>query len=122
MSLPRPTDPVLLIVAVFSRHLDALRWAQERLVPYFGPIARASEPFDFVQTRYYESSMGTGLKKQFLIFNDFVQPEQLPEIKLRTNDLEAELVRSGQYPEPRPLNLDPGILSLGKFMLATTKD
>jgi hypothetical protein len=24
--------------------------------------------------------------------------------------------------EPRPLNVDPGLLSLGKFQLATTKD
>src|SRR5581483_1463708 len=28
----------------------------------------------------------------------------------------------GRYPEARPLNLDPGLLSLGKFLLATTKD
>ena len=30
--------------------------------------------------------------------------------------------RAGPYPEPRPLNLDPGVLELGKFLLATTKD
>src|SRR5262249_9136900 len=32
------------------------------------------------------------------------------------------LARSGAYSEPRPLNLDPGYLVLGKFLLATTKD
>ena len=30
--------------------------------------------------------------------------------------------RREKYPEPRPLNLDPGLLLLGKFLLATTKD
>jgi hypothetical protein len=39
-----------------------------------------------------------------------------------TNDLEAELAGKKTYPEVRPLNLDPGILTLGKFLLATTKD
>jgi hypothetical protein len=36
--------------------------------------------------------------------------------------LEQELARSGTFPESRPLNLDPGLLELGKFLLATTKD
>jgi hypothetical protein len=120
MSDSRPQAPVLLIIAVFSRHETALAWADERLLAEFGPIARRSEPYDFVQTRYYEPTMGTGLRKQFLVFDRLIQPEALADIKRRTNELEAELV--GRYPEARPLNLDPGILSLGKFMLATTKD
>lgn len=122
MSAVRPRDPVLLIVAAFSRHAAALAWAAERLAADFGPIARASEPFDFIQTSYYERSMGAGLRKQFLVFHDLVTPDRLAEIKLRTNALEDELTASAQYPEARPLNLDPGILALGKWMLATTKD
>ena len=42
--------------------------------------------------------------------------------KRRTNEMEKELAASGRFPEVRPLNLDPGILTLGKFLLATTKD
>src|SRR5437764_7198239 len=66
--------------------------------------------------------MGADLQKQFLVFRDLVAPDCLPEVKNRTNALEVELARSGSYSEERPLNLDPGILSLGKFQLATTKD
>src|SRR5205814_10084035 len=40
----------------------------------------------------------------------------------RTNALENELAGQGRFPELRPLNLDPGLLTLGKFLLATTKD
>ena len=36
--------------------------------------------------------------------------------------LEQELAGQRTYPEARPLNLDPGYLVLGKFLLATTKD
>lgn len=66
--------------------------------------------------------MGAGLRKQLLAFRDLVAPDRLAEIKLHTNALERELVVSGRFPEERPLNLDPGLLDRGKFMLATTKD
>jgi hypothetical protein len=122
MSAPRPPVPVLLVVAVFSRHPGALEWARQRLERTFGPVALASPPFDFIQTTYYESSMGTGLRKQFLVFRDLVAPDCLPPVKLLTNALEDELAQTGNYPEPRPINLDPGVLSLGKFQLGTTKD
>ena len=114
--------PNLLIIAAFSRHEEALRWAGERLPALFGPTARTSSDFSFNQTRYYESAMGSGLRKRFLVFQDLIPADQLADIKLRTNELEQELTISKSWPEPRPLNLDPGILSLGKFMLATTKD
>jgi hypothetical protein len=122
MAEPRSPDPVLLVVAVFSRHETALDWAREKLEAAFGPVALASPVYDFHQTRYYEATMGPNLRKQFLVFRDLVAPDRLAAIKRATNELEAELARTGGYAEPRPLNLDPGTLALGKFMLATTKD
>jgi hypothetical protein len=122
MATPRPIDPALLVIAAFSRHIAAVEWAQDRLRHFLGPIALVSIPFEFTQTRYYEPEMGAGLRKYFLVMNDLVAPEGLADFKLQTNALEAELARSGRFPEQRPLNLDPGLLSLGKFVLATTKD
>src|SRR5438270_10744586 len=122
MAEPRTPAPVLLVVAAFSRHVSALGWAQERLTAHFGPIAWASLLFEFRQTQYYEATMGPGLRKHFLVFHDLVGLDALAEAKLWTNALERELAGAGLYPEPRPLNLDPGLLSLGKFQLATTKD
>jgi hypothetical protein len=92
------------------------------LTGLFGPIGLVSPTYQFNHTRYYESSMGTGLLKQFFGFDMLVDPGRLAEIKRRAIELENELTQSGSYPEPRPLNLDPGLLTLGKFMLATTKD
>jgi uncharacterized protein DUF4416 len=122
MGEPCLSDPVLLIVAAFSRHDAALAWARQRLEQAFGPVALASPPFAFDQTRYYEPAMGPDLWKQFLAFERLVAADCLADAKRLTNDLEAELAQSQTYPEPRPLNLDPGVLSLGKFLLATTKD
>jgi hypothetical protein len=118
----RLPDPVVLIVAAFSRHATALAWAQTRLEHAFGPVALTSLRFEFNQTRYYEPTMGPGLQKQFFVFDRLVAPDCLPEVKRLTNDLEATLAGTSTYPESRPLNLDPGLLSLGKFLLATTKD
>ena len=122
MSEPRPAVPVLLVVAPFSRHPEALRWARERLEETYGPVALAGEPFPFNQTHYYEAAMGPDLRKQLVAFGDLVAPDCLPDVKLHTNDLERRIAAAGTYPEGRPLNLDPGLLALGKFVLATTKD
>jgi hypothetical protein len=122
MAAARQHVPVQLIVAAFSRHADALTWARQRLEERFGPIGLVSDDYHFCQTRYYETSMGTNLIKRFHVFDQLVEPNCLPDTKLFTNQLESELAASGQYPEQRPLNLDPGTLELGKFMLATTKD
>lgn len=122
MADPRPQPPVLLVVAAFSRHETAIAWGRERLVGEFGLIGLTSPPFIFDQTSYYEATMGPDLRKQFVAFETLVAPDSLPAIKLRTNALEQELADQRAYPEPRPLNLDPGHLSLGKFLLATTKD
>jgi hypothetical protein len=118
----RSHPPVLLIVAVFSRHERALTWGRERLEEAFGPVRLASDPYAFNQTAYYEPAMGPDLRKHFLAFRDLVAPDSLPGIKSHTNALERELSEKQVYPESRPLNLDPGHLSLGKFILATTKD
>ena len=118
----RYPDPVLLVVAVISRHPRAHDWAREQLERLFGPVALASPPFAFDQTTYYQAAMGTDLRKRLLAFHDLVAADCLADVKRRTNELEQACADSGAYPEARPLNLDPGTLSLGKFQLATTKD
>lgn len=122
MAEPRSPVPALLVVAAFSRYEDAFAWAKERLESLLGPVGLASEPFVFNQTSYYQSSMGSDLRKYFLAFERLVLPDRLADIKLQTNALEHELAATRRYAEARPLNLDPGLLVLGKFLLATTKD
>jgi hypothetical protein len=122
MGEPLQPPPVLLVIAAFSRHLDALALARQWLEHAYGPIALTSPLYEFNQTRYYEEAMGPNLRKQLFAFQELVAEDCLPEVKLLTNALEAEILSPGSFPEPRPLNLDPGILTEGKFLLATTKD
>jgi hypothetical protein len=73
-------------------------------------------PFDF--TDYYTREMGPGLRRLFVSFRTLVSPDRLAEIKLATNRLEAGTVDGGR----RRINLDPGLLCLSRFVLATTKE
>jgi hypothetical protein len=122
MAEPRSPVPVLLIIAVFSRHADALSLVQSQLEKTYGSIEKRSPAFVFDQTDYYAGEMGADLRKQFLAFHDLIAPERLADVKLHTNALEREIAQLGHYPEARPINIDPGYLQLGKFLLATTKD
>jgi Domain of unknown function (DUF4416) len=122
MAEPSLPDPGLIIVAAFSRHKEAIAWARKCLEEALGPVGLASEPYPFHHTTYYEREMGPGLEKQFLAFRELVYLGGLPPLKRFTNDLERQLASTADYAEQRPLNLDPGYLTLGKFMLATTKD
>jgi hypothetical protein len=122
MAEPSLHPKVLLVVAIFSRYEDLLNLCRQRLEERFGPVAPLTFEYAFNQTRYYEPTMGTELRKRLLAFHDLVAPDSLADIKQATNGLERELADSGFFAEPRPINLDPGILTLGKFLLATTKD
>ena len=112
----------LLVVALFSRHETALEWARRCLEETYGPAAMVGEPFRFHHTAYYAPTMGADLLKQLLAFERLVPLDALATIKRTTIAMEAELMATGTFSEARPVNLDPGLLTLGKFMLATTKD
>jgi hypothetical protein len=114
--------PVLLIIAVVSRHTATLDWASERAASQFGAVALKSDAFDFTETDYYTATMGEGLKKQFLAFETIIDPGALAAIKRQTNAWEQEYAELQRHSEPRPLNLDPGYITGAKLILASTKD
>lgn len=119
ISRPRP---VLRIVAAFSRHPEALSAGQAALEAEWGGIELVSDPFPQYETNYYDAEMGTQLHKQFWAFSSLVDSSELADWKILSNRLETELAAQGNWPEDRPLNLDPGYLTEAKLLLATTKD
>ncbi len=122
MGQPAPHPPALLMLAAFSRHDAALAWARAKASAEFGPIAMESPPFSFDQTDYYRESMGEGLRKVFFAFEKPYSLDETAETKLATNRWEEEYAAEHRHAEPRPLNLDPGYLTLGKLVLSSTKD
>lgn len=117
-----PHSPVLLVLAAFSRHESALSWVPSHAEKQWGQIVLKSDLFEFCETTYYAKSMGTDLRKQFFAFANAIDPSSLPAVKQLTNQWEDNYRNTAQHGEQRPLNLDPGYLTLGKLVLASTKD
>ena len=111
-------EPVKLIIGLLARP-EFLEKALDVLSEKIGRIDYKSSIIDFNTTRYYEPEMGPGLKRCFIGFAGFIGPEKLPDIKLKTNDIESDFFT---FQNRRVVNIDPGYLSLSKFVLATTKD
>ncbi len=122
MGQPLPHSPASLLLAAFSRHDAALNWARRKASDCWGPVDMESPRFAFSETHYYDATMGPGLKKTFFTFRRPFDPAELVDIKLSTNQWEEEYAAAAGHGEPRPLNLDPGYLTLGKLVLASTKD
>ena len=126
MGQPTSHSPALLLLAAFSRHGEALDWARRKAEETWGPVTRESPRFEFDNTAYYAPTMGAGLLKVFWVFDrprgETLDPATLIDVKLTTNAWEDEYGGLAGHDEPRPLNLDPGYLTLGKLVLASTKD
>jgi hypothetical protein len=115
-----PFRPEALVVGVLSSGSADWPPALGALELEFGPMRLESPPEPFGWTDYYEAEMGLALLRRFLAFDRLVDPAALAGIKLACNRIEARTARASGG--GRSLNLDPGILSLSRFCLATTKN
>ena len=122
MAVPKSAPPCVQLVAAFSRYPEALDACRGQVESKWGPIALASELFDHSETSYYEKEMGAGLKKQFWITQGIYDPATLSKTKLQSNEWETDLAISLNHPEKRPVNIDPGYITLTKLVLASAKD
>lgn len=84
----------------------------------WGPIDCRSATIDFSFSRYYDAEMGSPLFRRFVSFQNLVSPDSLWKIKTDTNAMEADFAVDGK----RRVNLDPGIMALSRFILASTKN
>ncbi|MEE2658662.1 MAG: DUF4416 family protein [Candidatus Latescibacterota bacterium] len=115
-----PAEPVAFLCAVLAP-ADLQAPTVEELVEHFGPVRERSGLYPFAFTDYYEREMGGNLVKEIVSLGDPINPSLLAERKLRTIALEHSLSINGKGDFRRRVNVDPGLLSLGSLVLATTK-
>jgi len=113
--------PVKLIMGMISGDVDLFHQVTQVLMEKFGPIDLKSSILNFDKTDYYRQEIGEDLKRQFLSFQELIEPKELVEIKLFTNILEGKFSLFKDKPS-RLINLDPGYLDCTKLVLASTKD
>jgi hypothetical protein len=117
MSRPKFPEPVKLVSSVFSGNKALLDETIERMSDKFGNIDYITEYIPFEYTDYYKKEMGGSLIRRFIAFEKLIRPEDLPDVKLYTNIIEEEFSKDGK----RPVNIDPGYISLAHLILATGK-
>ncbi|MBQ7356027.1 MAG: DUF4416 family protein [Clostridia bacterium] len=108
-----------LIIGVIYHEKSTLDTALRILTEKFGEIEDECEEFSFSKefSDYYDGELGGEGMRKIYSFSKTVDPETLSDIKLFTNELEIKLSPEGM----RIINLDPGLISHGRVMLATTK-
>jgi hypothetical protein len=105
---------VAILISAAGRKDELVSCLSDR----WGPVDFASDPFPFTFTHYYDAEMGPPIDRFFISFERLVDPAALARTKQETNGIE-DLFREGGE---RKVNLDPGLLSLPRFVLATTKE
>ena len=118
MSTPNPPDDAKLLSSLFSPRKQTIDRVMERLREICGPMDWQSPWFFFDRTTYYAREMGWPLHRRLVSFKRLVPPGALVETKLTTNGIEAEFLKDGN----RQINIDPGLISAERLVLATGKN
>ena len=107
-----------MIFGLIYRESIPARCCWEELERLWGPWDYISAATAFRFTGYYEKEMGASLFRRWGCSRRLVPQDQLAAVKLKTNELETRWEVKGQ----RPVNVDPGILSAERLVLATGKN
>ncbi|MEW6666511.1 MAG: DUF4416 family protein [Thermodesulfobacteriota bacterium] len=118
MSQPAEPEDVKLFCSLFSPHAERIPETIREMEEGFGPVDWVSGEMVFDRTRYYEREMGWPLRRRFATFGRLIRPDQIVEVKAKTNGLEARHLQGGR----RRINIDPGYVSLERVVLATGKN
>jgi hypothetical protein len=108
----------LLFIGTLYSDPDLFSRSKEILQKSFGEILFTSPPSRWDYSPYYKDEFGCPIVRQFIFFKDLIDAGNLPDIKLKTNEIEEELSLNNR----RGVNLDPGYLTLAKVVLASTKN
>ncbi len=126
MSVPREPQPGKAVLSVLAAadwwepgHRGGWLPLHDELVTLFGPVDYKSGLLPFDHTGYYEAELGAPLFRRLLGFERLLPLDGLLGFKLATNELERVLARPDGS---RRVNLDPGVLTLERLVLASGKN
>ncbi len=110
--------PEKLVCGVLVSKTELMDGVKERLSAEFGAADFEGGPLPFTFTGYYDDEMGRSITRFFLAFEQLVAPDKLADFKILTNEIESRYTEDGN----RRVNIDPGLISLQRLILASTKD
>ena len=113
----KQSKAVLIIACMYKAH-ECYEKTLLLLTKKFGKESHISEEFDFSYSNYYSKEMGDNLKKKIIVFEKMIARDDLVKAKKITDKIEINLSENDR----RNINLDPAILTLENFILATNKN
>ncbi|MBN2545651.1 MAG: DUF4416 family protein [Spirochaetes bacterium] len=121
MSTVKTPKKVKLVISFFSGSLETLDTAKKKLEKSFGKIDYQSSDLLFKETDYYENEMGKNLIFKIISFKKLISRSALPVIKHKCFKIEKKFSIKDKGILKRKVNIDPGIVTLENFVLATGK-
>lgn len=117
MAPKQEPDPVKAFVAILGGDSATMDAAVGRLGGRWGMVELVSERFPFAHSSYYAEEIGENLTRQFVSFEQLMDPSRLVDLKTAAVEVEQEL----SLEQRRRVNLDPGYLDYNKVVLASYK-
>jgi len=122
------SKPAKLIISMITSDKCLFSLYKEELIKRFGEVDIESntQPFNF--TDYYEKEFGKNLIQKLFTFSTLIRQDGLAKIKIITNSLENNIIvidkniKKNITHHKRKINLDPGYITLNKYILASTKN
>jgi hypothetical protein len=118
LSKPKEPLPAKLVVALIYKDDPTALSGWKAIEKSWGAIDFLSEKRNFDYTHYYEDEMGLPLFRRWAAFRELVPLDRLAGIKWQALELE----KLWTVHEKRCLNIDPGLLTAERLVLATGKN
>lgn len=119
MATEKEPPKAILFLGIMYQNEELKQRALDEFSKLYGEFSMMAGPLDFSDlTDYYDSEMGSGIQKEYYLFEKPIATDSLASIKNASNRIEKELSATGQ----RMINLDPGYITRDKFVLASAKN
>jgi hypothetical protein len=111
-------QPHKLIVPALASAEFSVRELHDLVRSCFGDLDSWTEPMSFTFTHYYDAELGSSICRVLFSVQELTDPAALVRLKCDANRVERDTARADGR---RVINLDPGLLSLSRIILASTK-
>ena len=118
MSKPKEPLPAKLGIGLIYSEKTGAQSGWKTIEKTWGAIDFLSEERAFDYTGYYEAEMGRPLYRRWAFFRKLVPQDRLADIKWQALEIEKQWT----FNEKRRLNLDPGLITAERLVLATGKN
>jgi hypothetical protein len=118
MSIPKIPSPAFLFFNIFSKKKDLIIQTLNEIEQYYGEFCWITSFFPFTSTHYYEKEFGNNLIRVIAALYNFIDQDRLLETKKFSYHLESKFSEN----KKRLVNIDPGMITAERLVLATGKN